>query len=70
MLENSPWKHGFKALNIKKGCPQLYAYVHRFRNHPEMKKHVIDSKVWERHLLRWNKVKDGGKPGLSVDDYN
>ena len=40
LLEDSIWKHGFDAIGVK-DCPLVYAYVHRFRNHPKMAPHVM-----------------------------
>ena len=46
-IEAIQFKEAFDALKIKETCPQTYAYVHRFREHPLMKPHCMEMGPWK-----------------------
>ena len=41
MLENSPWKFAFDAMNIKTNCPTMYAYNNRASTHAKLAPYVM-----------------------------
>lgn len=61
LLDNSPWKHGWDALDIKNTCPTILEYVGRFREHPKMKPHVVNPEVNNNHLKDWLTKEPGVK---------
>jgi len=59
MLENSPWKVGFDKWDLKNTCPEMYAYVHRYRAHPKMKLHCFQAKH-NANMMNLKDANDGG----------
>ena len=50
LLENSPWNHGFYDIDIKNSMPNVYNYVHRFRNYRLLKHNCFQFDTWCDHL--------------------
>jgi glutathione S-transferase len=48
MLEGTVLHYGFEAMKIKENCPNMYAYVHRFRAHPMLKEHVMPAAAYAK----------------------
>ena len=66
MLENSPWNHGFDALGMK-DCPTVYAYVHRFRQHPLLAPHVITQEAYNKFLTKISSNEVGVPQSLTLE---
>lgn len=67
LLENSPWQHGWDALDLKNACPTVLDFVNRFREHPKMSKHVVKAECNNLHLEDWLTKEPGVKAQLSID---
>ena len=68
LLENapSPYNEAFVKLQIKELAPQLYAYVHRFRESAPRRRHCIKQEHWNR-LLEYFTANPETKPMLAID---
>ena len=65
LLENSPWQHGWEALDLKSQIPTIVDYVKRFREHPLMKPHCVNKDFNDKHLEHWLTKEPGVKAQLS-----
>jgi glutathione S-transferase len=66
MFEDSPFQYAFDALKLKETCPNMYAYVHRFRAHPLLKDHVMPAAAYNKLLLKFIEY-NGPKPPLDIE---
>lgn len=48
MLEGGPWDAAFQTLDIKNKSPEVYSFVHAFREHPKMKPCVITKAAYDK----------------------
>lgn len=67
LLENSPWQHGWDALDVGNTCPTLCELVKRWREHPVMKLVVVKKECNDKHLEHWLTKEPGVKAQLSLD---
>jgi len=67
LLENSPWKHGWEALDLANTIPSVIEFVNRCREHPTMKPHVVNPECNNKQLAHWISLNPGVKPPLSIE---
>ena len=58
LLENSPWQHGWEALDLKNQIPTIIAYVGRFREHPLMKPHCVKREYNNNPVIFLQKIRE------------
>jgi len=67
LLENSPWQHGWDALDLSKTIPTIIEFVKRCREHKVFKPHVVVPECNNKHLEHWLTFEPGVKAQLSND---
>lgn len=67
LLENSPWKHGWTALDLGSTIPTIIEFVKNCREHPVMKPHAVNPECNNKHLEHWGSLEPGVKAQLSLE---